>query len=94
MANMSLEECYRILELPNGATLVEAQAAYRKLVRVWHPDRFASLPDLKADAETKLNRLSRSRRFDLKSISATLLTDTLHCRSLSHRILTTRLAIC
>lgn len=58
MANMSLEECYRVLELPNGATLVEAQAAYRKLVRVWHPDKFATSPDLKADAEAKLKKLN------------------------------------
>lgn len=58
MANMSLEECYRVLELPVGATLVEAQAAYRKLVRVWHPDKFATSPDLKADAEAKLKKLN------------------------------------
>jgi hypothetical protein len=58
MAHMSLEECYRVLELPFGSTLAEAQAAYRKLVRVWHPDRFASSPGLKADAEEKLKRLN------------------------------------
>jgi hypothetical protein len=58
MANMSLEECYRVLELPTGATLAEALVAHRKLVRVWHPDNFATSPDLKADAEAKLKKLN------------------------------------
>jgi curved DNA-binding protein CbpA len=58
MAKLTIAECYQTLEVPHGASLADSQAAYRKLVRVWHPDRFASSPGLKADAEDKLKLLN------------------------------------
>ncbi|MCG9884901.1 MAG: DnaJ domain-containing protein [Cyanobacteria bacterium] len=35
---MTLRECYRLLELPSGASLEEVKAAYRRLARRYHPD--------------------------------------------------------
>jgi curved DNA-binding protein CbpA len=58
MAKFTIAECFQTLELPHGATLIQCREAYKKLVRVWHPDRFASSPGLKADAEEKLKRLN------------------------------------
>jgi tetratricopeptide (TPR) repeat protein len=35
---MDIAACYRLLELPQGATLVEIKASYRRLARQYHPD--------------------------------------------------------
>lgn len=35
---MSLEECYKILELPAGANAQEVKRAYRKKAKLFHPD--------------------------------------------------------
>ncbi|WP_298615657.1 J domain-containing protein [uncultured Thermosynechococcus sp.] len=35
---MNLEECYRVLELPQGASLAQVKSAYRRLARRYHPD--------------------------------------------------------
>ncbi len=35
---MDIAACYRLLELPSGATLVEIKASYRRLARQYHPD--------------------------------------------------------
>lgn len=35
---MDIAACYRLLELPLGATLVEIKASYRRLARQYHPD--------------------------------------------------------
>lgn len=58
MSDMPLEDCFRALDLPVGATLADAEIAYRSLVRVWHPDRFPNSPDLKSRAEEKLKQLN------------------------------------
>lgn len=36
--NMELSQAFQILEIPAGSTYDEAKAAYRLLVKVWHPD--------------------------------------------------------
>lgn len=36
------DECLRILELHSGATEKDVTAAFRKLSRTYHPDRFAN----------------------------------------------------
>jgi DnaJ-domain-containing protein 1 len=36
----SAAKCYALLELPLGAPLSDIEAAYRKLLRQYHPDRF------------------------------------------------------
>lgn len=55
---MTLEECYQILEVSRGASLPEVEESYRRLVRVWHPDRFNNDPSLRQAAEAKLTRIN------------------------------------
>ncbi|MFO8074121.1 MAG: TerB family tellurite resistance protein [Polyangia bacterium] len=43
-SGMSLARAYEILGLEQSASTAEVQAAYRKLVSEYHPDRVASLP--------------------------------------------------
>ena len=51
-------DSYRILDLPPDATLEEVKRSYRELVRVWHPDRFASDPKLQNKAQEKLKLIN------------------------------------
>jgi curved DNA-binding protein CbpA len=46
------------LELHRGASADEIKAAYHLLVKVWHPDRFASDKKLRSAAEEKLKSLN------------------------------------
>jgi hypothetical protein len=48
------EQYYRALDLPPSATAEEVHQAYRDLVRIWDPQRFAQSPHLEAMAEEKL----------------------------------------
>ena len=48
----------RVLELGTDATEKEIKAAYRLLVKVWHPDRFQGDPALKEAAEAKLKAVN------------------------------------
>ena len=41
----SLKKDFANLELPFGATMEQARAAHRKLIRAYHPDRHATNPD-------------------------------------------------
>lgn len=49
---------YHVLELDPRASLEEARQAYRDLIAVWHPDRYAHNPRLQAKAEEKLKTLN------------------------------------
>lgn len=51
---------YEIFHLEPGASFAELQQAYRDLVRVWHPDRFAGDPRLQKIAEEKLREINRA----------------------------------
>ncbi len=64
---MSLEECYRILRLPSGASLREARRAYHELVKIFHPDRHHAGPESlhQATEETKELNLAYERICDL-----------------------------
>ena len=55
---MNITECYKILELENGASIDDARKAYKDMVKVWHPDRFAGNPRLRAKANEKLKELN------------------------------------
>ena len=55
---MRLEDCYRLLDLPPGASREDAKQAYRDLTKVWHPDRFAHDAVLRARAEEKLKAIN------------------------------------
>jgi hypothetical protein len=49
---------YEILQLKPGASPPEIQQAYRDLVRVWHPDRFAHDPRLQKIAELRMKEIN------------------------------------
>ena len=53
-----LQDCYRILDVEPGASREEVKRAYRELVRVWHPDRFAHDPALQQKAQEKLKQIN------------------------------------
>lgn len=49
---------YEILGLKPGATEVQIKQAYRKLAKVWHPDRFPNDPSLQEMAQEKLKEIN------------------------------------
>jgi curved DNA-binding protein CbpA len=53
----------RILDLEADATEKQIKAAYRTLVKVWHPDRFQSDKSLKEAAEIKLKDINTAFKF-------------------------------
>jgi hypothetical protein len=57
---VDLQQCFEILELNPGASMDEVQQAYKDLVNIWHPDRFATNPRLKRKAETKLKEINQA----------------------------------
>ena len=57
---MSLDEHYRILDAPLGASLDEIRTIYRDLAQVWHPDRFEKNPRLRKKAEEKLKAINEA----------------------------------
>lgn len=57
---MSLEDCYRLLELEPGASDAEVKHAHRDLTKVWHPDRFGSDASLRQKAEDKLKAINEA----------------------------------
>jgi DnaJ domain len=58
-----MHECeayFRALELDQSATLDEIKQAYKDLVMVWHPDRFAHNLRLRHKAEEKLKQFNQA----------------------------------
>jgi hypothetical protein len=55
---MTRTEALRIFQLGNRRTPEEVRATYRELVKVWHPDRFAHDPDLRAKADRQLQEIN------------------------------------
>jgi hypothetical protein len=53
-----LRECYRLLEVDPNASPEQVKRAYRDLVKVWHPDRFADDPRLQGRAQEKLKHIN------------------------------------
>jgi len=51
---------FEILGLKPEASLEEVKEAYRDLVKVWHPDRFAHDPKLQAKAQEKLKEINEA----------------------------------
>lgn len=58
-----LTRCLEILGLRPGALQEEVKKAYRELVMVWHPDRFATDSPLHAKAEEKVRELNAAYEF-------------------------------
>jgi curved DNA-binding protein CbpA len=57
---MDIKRYFEILELQPGASMDELNQAYKDLVNIWHPDRFAHNPRLKKKAEEKLKEVNRA----------------------------------
>ncbi|MDO8747360.1 MAG: DnaJ domain-containing protein [Thermodesulfovibrionales bacterium] len=51
---------FEILGLKPGASFEEAKEAYKDLVKVWHPDRFAHDPTLQQKAQEKLKEINEA----------------------------------
>ncbi len=51
---------YRQLELDDSADWNLARANYRRLVQLWHPDRFAQRPQERAHAQQEFIKLTKS----------------------------------
>jgi CHASE2 domain-containing sensor protein len=58
MSQMHLVEAYRQLEIEVGASEEAVRRAYLDLTKVWHPDRFAHDPSLRAKAQEKLKSIN------------------------------------
>ena len=61
-AGDSLAEYYAQLEVPVGADFSEVRAAYRRLMRKYHPDRFENDPSKAATATELTKKLSHAYR--------------------------------
>jgi hypothetical protein len=60
---MDIRTAFAILGLAEAATPLQVRTAYRDLVKVWHPDRFAHDPPLQAKAAEQLRQINAA--FDL-----------------------------
>jgi len=70
----AMNKYYKILELPYDAPLSEIKQAYRDLVRVWHPDRFAKDERLQKRTTEKLIELNEAYRV-LRSFTPEITTE-------------------
>ncbi|MEI6356378.1 MAG: DnaJ domain-containing protein, partial [Verrucomicrobiota bacterium] len=61
-----LADHYRELDLAQGAGVQEIKASYRRLAKVWHPDRFTHDRELQAFANEKLAKINSSFAFLIK----------------------------
>lgn len=58
----SLEDAYKVLEIPETATDSEVKAAYRRMALKHHPDKVASLgEDVKRAAEKKFQEINNAK---------------------------------
>ena len=71
---MKADIYYEILEIELGASQNEIKQAYKDLVKVWHPDRFADNPRLQNKAEEKLKQINTAYEF-LKSYQPDIMQD-------------------
>lgn len=56
----TLQEYYANLEVPFGSDLETVRASYRRLMRQYHPDKFARDPEMEAKATELSQELSRA----------------------------------
>ena len=56
----SVDYCFEVFGVEPGATPEQVKLAYRDLVKVWHPDRFAHDPRLQRKAEEKLKQINEA----------------------------------
>lgn len=73
---MEKTDCFLILQVSPGATLREARKAYMRLVKRWHPDRFADNPQLRESAQEKLKLINSAYEEAKAAISARIQNET------------------
>ena len=59
---MRRSEALAELELDSNASAADIKAAYRDLVKVWHPDRFVADDRMRPRAEARLQRINEAYR--------------------------------
>ena len=57
-----IQKYLELLELPPGADWEAVSRAYRELIKIWHPDRFANDEKLRERAEQKSKQLNEAVR--------------------------------
>ncbi len=57
-SNTEILKCFKILELDANASPDDVQKAFRKIVKIWHPDLYTGSPKLKDMAEEKLKAVN------------------------------------
>ncbi len=55
---MDVKHCFKILEIKETDSLDEIKQAYRDLIAIWHPDRYAQNPRLQEKATEKVKELN------------------------------------
>lgn len=60
---MDLKRAYKILEIPENTSLLEAKQAYHDLAQIWHPDRQPHNDRLRRKAEAKMKELNEAYDF-------------------------------
>lgn len=65
-----LIQYYRVLELPNGASLEEVRGAYKTLMKKYHPDKFQD-PQKRAEATELVKKINGAYTELVKALSIT-----------------------
>jgi hypothetical protein len=65
-----LTAAYATLGVGRNCTPAELKKAYRRLVKIWHPDRYAADPVGQADAEVRMREINRAFRIVAEDRSA------------------------
>ena len=64
---MNIQKCLSLLELENAVDENRLHLAYRRQVKIWHPDQFAHQPEIHARAEEHLKQINQAY-FILKNL--------------------------
>ena len=60
LSTLDYHKAYRILHVVPGDSSLTIKRAYKKLVRAFHPDRFALNPSAQANAEEQLKEINQA----------------------------------